>query len=97
MKQNSLLNVGYITGQLLKPENDYNTKRDNIMKTGNMRKQQKLKSDNDGYFDVFEILNNHPANTYQMGKQNKNSFNWGFLTGVLFSFLVWIALIYIFK
>ena len=67
MKQNSLVNVGYITGQLLKPENDYNTKMDNKM------------------------------NTYQMEKKNKNSFNWGFLTGVLFSFLVWIALIYIFK
>ncbi len=35
--------------------------------------------------------------TYQMEKQNKTAFNWGFLTGVLFSFLVWIMIIYLFK
>jgi hypothetical protein len=35
--------------------------------------------------------------TYQLEKQNKNSFNWGFLAGVLFSFLVWVAIFYLFK
>lgn len=68
------------------------------MKTFNLGKKQKLESDNGEYFDVFEALNNNkPVGTYQMEKQNKNSFNWGFLAGVLFSFLVWVAIFYLFK
>lgn len=66
------------------------------MKTFNIGKQ-KFDSDNGEYFDVFEALNNKPVAAYQMGQRNKNAFNWGFLTGVLFSFLVWITIFYLFK
>lgn len=48
-------------------------------------------------FNIFEALNNKPVATYQMEQHNKNAFNWGFLAGVLFSFLVWITIFYLFK
>lgn len=67
------------------------------MKTVNLGKKQKLESDNGEYFDIFEVLNNKPVATYQMEGQNKKSFNWGFLAGVLFSSTVWIIVIYLIK
>lgn len=36
-------------------------------------------------------------NTYQLEGQNRNSFNWGFLAGVLFSTVFWIVVIYLLK
>lgn len=55
--KNDNLNVAYITGLLLKPENDYNSK---------------------------------PV-------KSERGFNWGFFTGILFSFIVWLVIFYLFK
>ena len=72
------------------------------MKTFNIG-ERKLESNNkpiatsDEHSDIFEALNNKPVATYQMEGQNKKSFNWGFLIGVLLSSTFWIVVIYLAK